>query len=103
MVTEELGGNIVLDKFRLDPEEMVVAKKMIGKYAEKIQHITDYNELKLEMKSHLKGQNKHFEMKCHVLFDGGKAISEAEGINPFVMIDEVLQKIIQELQHKIKK
>ena len=40
MEEQELGGNIALVGFNLDKGEMIVIKKMIGKYAEKIRHFT---------------------------------------------------------------
>lgn len=103
MVAEEIGGNIVFEKFDLDSDELLVAKKVVGKYAEKIRNFVEYNEIKLEMRSHLKATNKHFELKGHVLFNGNKVLSEAEGRNPFVLIDEVMAKMLQEVEHIVKK
>jgi hypothetical protein len=36
-------------------------------------------------------------------FDGGKAMAEKEGENAFVILDEVLKKIVSEVEHKIRK
>ncbi len=103
MVTEELGGNILLEKFELDSDEMIVAKKLVGKYAEKIKHIVNYRELKLEMRVHKKVKNNHFEIRGQILFDGGKVTSEKQDTNPFVAIDTVLSKLHTEIEHKIRK
>lgn len=103
MIAENIGRNIVFEKFDMDSDEVSVAKKVVGKYAEKIRNFTTYDEIKLEMKSHLKGKGKHFELKGHVLFDGKQVLSNAEGRNPFVLIDEVMGKMLQEIEHKIKK
>lgn len=102
MAVEELGGNIILSDFNLDKQEMIVAKKMAGKYAEKIRHFTPYQELKLEMKKHQRERRK-FEIRALLTFDGGKAIADEEGDNAFVILDEVLKKILAEVEHKIRK
>ena len=88
---QELGGNIILENFDLDSSEMVIARKMTGKYGEKIRNFTDYTELRLEMKSHKKTKQKTFEIKGLLLFDGDRAVSESQGFNPFVLINEVLK------------
>ena len=103
MVADEIGGNIVFEKFDLDSGELEIAKKVVGKYAEKIRNFVEYDEIKLEMKSHLKATNKHFELKGHVLFNKNQVLSNAEGRNPFVLVDEVMSKMLQEIEHKIRK
>ncbi len=103
MVNQELGGNIVLSNFDLDEQEIIIAKKLIGNYAEKIRNFGDYEELKIEMKTHLKGKNKHFEIKALLLYNGNRASAEANNTNPFVAISEILEKILKEIEHKIKK
>lgn len=103
MAKKEFGGNLVFVNFDLDSDELSVAKRIVGKYAEKIRNFTAYETIKLEMKSHLKAKNKHFEVKGHVLWSGDEALSEAEGTNPFVLINEVMEKILHEIEHKIGK
>jgi len=103
MKTQELGGNILLQNFDLDGTEMVVVRKLVGKYAEKIRHFTQYDELKLEMKSHKKGKNKQFEIKALLSYDKNLAFSEAQGLNVFVLIDDIMKKVLQEVEQKIKK
>lgn len=103
MAEQELGGNIVLSNFEMDGSEMIVIKKIVGNYAKKIKNLHDYEQLKLEMKSSDKGKTKKFEIKALLLYAGNRAASEATGYNPFVLIDEVLGKILKEIEHKIKK
>lgn len=103
MAETTLGGNIVLSGFDLDDQEMIVVKKLVGNYAKKIKNFHDYEELKLEMKVHDKGKTKKFEIKAFLLFNGNRATSETVGFNPFVLIDEVLGKVLREVQHKVKK
>ena len=103
MAENTLGGNIVLSNFDLDDQEMIIVKKLVGNYAKKIKNFHDYEELKIEMKVHNKGKTKKFEIKAHLLFDGNRAVSETVGFNPFVSINEVLEKILQEVQHKARK
>lgn len=103
MADHELGGNIVLSNFELDEQELVIAKKLIGNYAEKIRRFHDYDELKLEMKTHLKGKNRHFEIQAMLVFNGNRASASSQGTNPFVIISEILEKILKEVEHKVRK
>ena len=103
MADNELGANITLSNFDLDNQEIIVVKRLVGKYAEKIRYFQDYKELKLEMKTHLKGKNRHFEIKAMVAFGNEIANAEAQGVSPFVLVNEVLEKILSEVKHKTHK
>ncbi len=103
MAIDELGSKILLERFELDDEEMTTAKKLIEKHAEKISRVTDYSELKLEMRIHKKEKNNHFEIRGQVVYGNGKVVSEKQDTNPFVAIKEVLEKMQTELEHKIRK
>lgn len=103
MVDQELGGNIVLSGFDMDDQEMVVLKKIVGNYAKKIKNFHNYEQLKLEIKVHAKGKTKRFEVKALLLYGENRATSETEGFNAFVLITEALEKILNEVQHKVKK
>jgi ribosome-associated translation inhibitor RaiA len=103
MGTNEQDNKILLEKFDLDDNEMIIAKKLINKYAEKIKRLVEYNQIKLEMKVHQKNKNKHFEIKGRVDFKKGKAMSEKQDPNPFVAIDGVMEKLVSEINHSIKK
>jgi len=103
MVIGELQGNILLEKFELDDEEMLVARNLVGKYAEKIKRVTEYQQIKLEMRVHQKGKNKHFEIKAHLDYSRGRAVSENQDTNPFVAIDAVMEKLLNEVNHAINK
>ena len=58
MVERELGGNIVLVNFNLEEQEMIIVKKIVGNYAKKIRNYQDYQEIKLELKTHKKGKGE---------------------------------------------
>ena len=100
---QELGGNIILDGFELDNQEMIIVKKIVGNYAKKIRNFSDYEELKLTMKSHLKAKNKHFELKVLAIFNGERAVAEGTGRNPFTIIDDAMKKILQEIESRTGK
>ncbi len=100
MIREELGGNIVLSNFELDIPEIIIVKKLVGKYAEKIREFIEFQELKLELKEHKKQDKKTYEIKAHIMIDGKGYFSETQGLNVFVCIDESLKKIIEEIKNK---
>mgnify|MGYP001571390405 CR=1 FL=1 len=48
----ELGGNITLDGFELEPSTMVIVKKIVGNYAKNIYtNITDFKNLNITLKN----------------------------------------------------
>jgi hypothetical protein len=102
MVTS-LPDNILLEKFDLEPEEIEEAKGIIAKYSEKILHLTKYKEIRLEMRTHKKTKNNQFEIKGRVLFNEGKAVSEFQDVNPFLAIHKVFDKLLVEIEHRVKK
>lgn len=101
MVASATKGNIVLENFELDKDEMLVARKIIDKCANKIERYVEYEELKLEMKVRQKDKNRHFIIKGRVIHPKGKVVSEQEDMNPFVAINETLTKMLVEIQHSI--
>jgi len=101
MKTDAYENKIVLEKFNcLDKEEIIVAKKIIEKYAQKIKKFTDYKQIKIEIKAHSKINLKNFEVIGHIEYAHGKTSSERQDKNPFVAIDFVMEKMLKEIQHK---
>jgi len=98
----ELGGNIRLVNFRFDSQEMILIKKIIGNYAKKIRTFKEYQELRLEIKDHSKEKTRKFEINALLIFNGERASANAEGLNPFVLINEVLARVLSEVKHKTK-
>lgn len=104
MKTDSNNNKIVLEKFDcLDKEEILVAKKIIEKYVQKIERITEYNKVKLEIKAHSKVKVNNFEVIGHIDYKGGMVVSDKQDINPFVAIDFVMEKMLKEIQHKLER
>ena len=99
---QELGGNITLSGFNLDGSDMVIIRKMVGHYADKIRNVREYKSLGLEMKTHKKLNRRDFEICAHIVFDGFLVSSKSRGDNPFNVIGLVLKKCLSEAEHKIK-
>jgi hypothetical protein len=102
MKEQELGGNIRLVNFNFDAQEMVLIKKLIGNYAKKIRTVREYQELKIEIRDHSRDKVKKFEISALLILDGEKASANAEGFNPFVLLDEVLERVLNEVKHRPK-
>jgi hypothetical protein len=102
MKADSNSNQILFEKFdSLDKEEILVARKIVEKYAQKIEKITEIKQIKLEMKAHSKVKVNNFEIKGRVEYTQGVAISDQQDINPFVAIDLVMEKMFKEIQHKI--
>lgn len=99
----ELGGNITLVGFKeLEPAKLIVVKKMVGTYAKKVAEKVQLKELKLELKPiHNKGKKEEkqkYEIKVKVHTDKKEYNAETTQFNLFYALDEVLGKIISQLE-----
>jgi hypothetical protein len=101
---QRLGGNIELSGFKiLNGGEMIIAKKIIGNYARKMEGMCqNFSGLKLRVKPlhHTEEKFKKFELHGQVV-DGGHVYpaSEVEH-NIFVAIDAICKKLVHEVEHK---
>ncbi len=104
MVVDAFDSRILLEKFDcLDEQEIIAAKKLIQKYAQKIEKVVDYKKIKLELRVHPKINSRQFELNCHLEYDGGMVTSCDQNSNSFILIDKVLENILKEIQNKIRK
>lgn len=98
--THKLGGNIQLTGFKaIDSSSMVVLKKIIGNYAKRIAELAKKLEtLHITLKPvHEREKSEKYEVHAMVV-DGGKIYaSETVDRNLFVAVDNVLKKIVNEL------
>lgn len=95
-----LGGNIQLTGFRdIDSSSMVVLKKIIGNYANRIAELTKKMEtLHITLKPvHEREKSEKYELHAKVIDDGKVYVSEVTDRNLFVAVDTVLKKIVSEL------
>ncbi len=95
-----LGGNIQLTGFRdIDPSSMVVLKKMIGNYANRIAELTKKMEvLHITLKPvHEREKSEKYEVHVQLIDNGKVYASEITERNLFVAVDSVLKKIVNEL------
>lgn len=104
MQEQQLGGNIVLSNFDLDKQEMMVVMKIVGNYAKKINSFQKYDQLKLELKSSAKAKDSNRKFEIHAILDlsGKKLAAKDQGFNVFTTLDNVLKKILRELEYEGK-
>lgn len=98
--THKLGGNIELSGFRdIDSSSMTVLKKIIGNHARRISELTKRMEsLHITLKSvHEREKSEKYEVHAKVVDDGKVCASEAIDRNLFVAVDDVLKKLVNEL------
>ncbi len=99
----ELGGNIILVGFKdLEPAKLIVVKKMVGTYAKKIADKVELKELKVELKPiHNKEKDEEkqkYEVKANAHTDKKDYNAETTQFNLFYALDEVLGKIITQVE-----
>jgi len=103
MMELKLGGGIILTGFKLYKQEMILVKKIVGNYAKKIRNFADYNQLKIELRTHKKNKKEVYEAKVSLDVNGEILSAEDRDFNPFSLIDNVLKKVLQEVRHKSEK
>ncbi len=95
-----LGGNIQLTGFReIDSSSMIVIKKIVGNYAKRIAELTEKLEiLHMTLKPiHEREKSEKYEVHAKVVDNGKVYASETTNRNLFVAVDDVLKKIVSEL------
>ena len=95
-----LGGNIQLTGFReIDSSSMIVIKKIVGNYAKRIAELTKkLQTLHITLKPvHEREKSEKYEIHAKVVDDGKVYASETTNRNLFVAVDDVLKKIVSEL------
>mgnify|MGYP001609895911 CR=1 FL=1 len=95
-----LGGNIQLTGFRdIDSSSMIVLKKIIGNYAKRIAELTKkLQTLHITLKPiHEREKSEKYEIHAKVVDDGKVYASETTDRNLFVAVDDVLKKLVNEL------
>ncbi len=93
-MTIELGGDITLEGFDdLDGGELVVVKKIVGRYARRMSdNAESYDGLTVSVK-----KDDNFELTAEMEHDDGKYTSEVENDNLYMGLDEALQNIIEQI------
>jgi len=88
----ELGGNIELRGIgKLDRDNLIVLKKMVGTYAKEISEKHEkFEKLIVELKDK--------EVEASVSIDGKEFKSSAKSDSLFFALDEVLKKVQEEIK-----
>ena len=96
----KFGGNIELTGFRvIDSSSMIVLKKIIGNHVKRILELTKKMEkLHITLKSiHKREKSEKYEVHANLIDDGKIYASEVTDRILFVAVDDVLKKIVNEL------
>lgn len=108
-IEEQLGGDITLVNFKLEPSEMIIIKKIVGNYAKKLSEKSKYKELKLRLKQREHGKGFLHEITAEAIIardrEGGKDIilsSSMQDYNLFSALAEVMGKLLSEAESKLK-
>ncbi|KHO45574.1 MAG: hypothetical protein QS99_C0014G0014 [archaeon GW2011_AR4] len=97
----ELGGNITLSGFKdLDPSQMVVVKKMVGNYAREFSQKVNVHLLHLRIKPvhRTEKEVKKHELHIRLDHDDGQAVAEGTDFNLFVLIDDLMKKVLHQIE-----
>ncbi|MFH0831755.1 MAG: hypothetical protein V1886_02720 [archaeon] len=103
---KQLGGNISLINFDLDPMQAAVVRKVVGNYVKRLGEIVEYKELKIRLRKHEHGKSTLNEIDANAYIIHEKEVTlnaSASGYNLYSALAEVLEKIIAEAMHQNSK
>lgn len=92
----QLGGNITLDGFELEPSSLVIVKKIVGNYAKNIYtNITNFENLNIKLKqdSSLK------EIESVLLVNNNEVSVIAADPNLFFALDKSLALLVKKAKN----
>ncbi|MEK6974597.1 MAG: hypothetical protein AABW41_05170 [Nanoarchaeota archaeon] len=92
----QLGGNITLDGFELEPSSLVIVKKIVGNYAKNIYtNITSFENLNIRLKegSSLK------EIESVLLVNNNEVSVIASDPNLFFALDKSLALLVEKAKN----
>ena len=98
--SDKLGGNIELSGFKdIDSSSMIVVKKIVDNHAKRIAELANkLSVVHITLKPvHVKEKSEKYEIHAKVVDDGKVYASDITERNLFVAIDEVLKKIVNEM------
>ena len=99
----ELPEDVRLSGFHnLDEKELQEAQTLVGNFAKKISVVGSYEELRLELKLHEKIKSRDFEIIGAILFNGFSLQAQWRDKSPFIAIEKVLSKLLEEAHHKLR-
>ena len=97
---QNLGGNVQLTGFReIEGSSMIVVNKLIGTYAKKMsEHAEKMESLHITLKPvHKREKSEIYEIHAKLVDNGRVYASEAVDRNLFVAVDDVLKRIVSEM------
>ena len=99
------GKNVSLIGFnRLDKSEEEAVRRVMATYIKKIEGRTDYDELRIRLKTHRKSKSFIHEIHSQLLITPGKSLSsKITNKNPYKALAQTMIKLINELIHQEKK
>lgn len=82
----------------LDPAELSIIKKIIGHYLKKIDNLTEYEEVRVNLKLHKKQNYYLHEIKTEI-FKGSKIfVAESDNKNIYVCLTGCFEALISEIK-----
>ena len=95
----ELGGNIALVGFKdVDPQSMIVIKKIVGNYAKRFNDLAPVEKLTITSKKvHERESSSLFEIQAKLVAKGQVKNGATTDRNLFFAVDTALKKIQQEV------
>ncbi len=100
MAVIELGGNIILEGFKeRDYAELIVIKKIVGRYARQISdQERDFKSLKITLRhAPTPGGEGAYEIRASCATAEKKSEGEAREKNLFIALDAALKKVVHGL------
>jgi hypothetical protein len=99
---EETKGKILLSGFGLEEAERAICDNIIKSHISKIEERSKFDYLKLRLRKSQRGKNCLHEIEGTLKVKGGIFTSKTEDFNLFSALAEIMEKLLNELNHKIR-
>ena len=102
MENKMTNGKIFLSGFELDEAEKAIVGNIINNYKHKIEERADYEYIKLRLKKSRRGKAFLHEIKGSLKIDNKTFNSKVADYNLFAATAEVMEKLMNEMIHKMR-
>ncbi len=94
---------IHLSGFNLEPVESEIIKNIIKTYKHKIEEKTSYQEIRLRLKKSRHGKAFMHEVNGNIMAGKLRITASSSNYNMYKALTEVLEKLLNETEHRIRK
>ena len=99
---DQTNGKVFLTGFELEPAEKAITDNILKNYSHKIGERAEYEYLRLRLKKSQHGKAYHHDVDGKFKVGNNVFSAKVTDYNLFSAVAEVLEKLLNEMTHKIR-